>query len=53
MFVNIQHPGEPTTERNDPAAPMALSTWPDGASAGRPRAATIVIRKNDGGVIGT
>jgi secreted PhoX family phosphatase len=53
MFVNIQHPGEPTTERSDPAAPTALSTWPDGVSAGRPRAATLVIRKNDGGVIGT
>jgi secreted PhoX family phosphatase len=53
MFVNIQHPGEPTTDRHDPAAPTALSTWPDGASAGRPRAATIAIRKNDGGVIGT
>jgi secreted PhoX family phosphatase len=53
MFVNIQHPGEPTTERSDPAAPLASSSWPDGAAAGRPRAATIVIRKNDGGVIGT
>jgi len=53
MFVNIQHPGEPTTERSDPAAPTASSNWPDGAAAGRPRAATIVIRKDDGGAIGT
>jgi uncharacterized protein len=50
MFVNIQHPGETPRERSDPANPTAVSTWPDG---GRPRSATVVIRKNDGGVIGT
>ena len=53
MFVNIQHPGEPDSERNDPAKPTAISTWPDGANAGRPRAATVVVRKLDGGVIGS
>ncbi len=53
MFVNIQHPGEPASERNDPAAPKAVSSWPDGAAGGRPRSATIVITKRDGGVIGT
>ena len=53
MFVNIQHPGETSSERNDPAKPKAVSSWPDGVSGGRPRSATIVIRKNDGGVIGT
>lgn len=53
MFVNIQHPGEPADERNDPAKPTAISTWPDGAKAGRPRSATVVIRKLDGGVIGS
>ncbi|HLG10256.1 MAG TPA: PhoX family phosphatase [Dehalococcoidia bacterium] len=53
MFVNIQHPGEPASERNDPAKPTAVSTWPDGPAAGRPRAATVVIRKDDGGLIGT
>jgi secreted PhoX family phosphatase len=50
MFVNMQHPGETPRERSDPANPTAISTWPDG---GRPRSATVVIRKNDGGVIGT
>ena len=50
MFVNIQHPGETPRERSDPANPTAISTWPNG---GRPRSATVVIRKNDGGVIGT
>ena len=53
MFVNIQHPGEAPSERSDPAKPTAFSSWPDGAGAGRPRSATIVIRKRDGGVIGT
>jgi uncharacterized protein len=50
MFVNIQHPGETPRERSDPENPTAVSRWPDGS---RPRSATVVIRKNDGGVIGT
>ena len=50
LFVNIQHPGESPSERSDPAQPMKISKWPDGA---RPRSATVVIRRNDGGVIGT
>ena len=52
MFVNIQHPGEPASASSDPAAPKAISSWPDGAQGGRPRAATVVIRREDGGVIG-
>jgi secreted PhoX family phosphatase len=51
MFVNIQHPGEPASERNDPTNPTAVSSWPDGA--GRPRSATVVIRRRDGGTIGS
>jgi secreted PhoX family phosphatase len=53
MFVNIQHPGESPSERLDPKTPKAVSSWPDGAAGGRPRSATVVIRKNDGGVIGS
>jgi secreted PhoX family phosphatase len=56
MFVNIQHPGEPPMEhpaRNDPANPKAFSSWPDGEKGGRPRSATIAIRRNDGGIVGT
>lgn len=53
MFVNIQHPGETASERSDPKAPLAVSSWPNGGAGGRPRSATIVIRKNDGGIIGT
>jgi len=52
MFVNIQHPGETASERSNPAAPQAVSAWPDGPGGGRPRSATIAIRKADGGVIG-
>ena len=53
MFVNIQHPGESPSERSDPATPRKISNWPDFNASGRPRSATVVIRKNDGGVIGT
>lgn len=52
MFVNIQHPGEKPSGRNDPNNPKAFSSWPDGAAGGRPRSATLVIKKDDGGVIG-
>lgn len=56
MFVNVQHPGESTTFWNNqfgaptPANPSTVSSWPFGR---RPRSATLVIRKNDGGKIGT
>jgi secreted PhoX family phosphatase len=53
LFINIQHPGESASERSDPAQPQAVSTWPDGPGGGRPRSATVVIRKDDGGIIGT
>jgi secreted PhoX family phosphatase len=53
MFINVQHPGESPSERSDPANPRRFSNWPDQNPAGRPRSATVVIRKNDGGVIGT
>jgi secreted PhoX family phosphatase len=53
LFVNIQHPGEPASERSDPANPRAVSNWPDFRSDGRPRSATLVIRRVDGGLVGT
>ncbi len=52
MFINIQHPGESPSERSDPANPRRFSSWPDHRPDGRPRSATVVIRKSDGGVIG-
>ncbi len=55
MFVNVQHPGESTAFWGTPTPenPRAVSNWPDFDPDGRPRAATVVIRKRDGGVIGT
>lgn len=53
MFVNIQHPGETPSDRGDPAEPGKFSRWPDFAPGGRPRSATVVIRKRDGGLIGS
>lgn len=56
MFLNIQHPGEGTDDhppRTDPANPKAVSDWPDGPAGGRPRAATIAVRRRDGGVVGS
>ncbi len=52
MFINIQHPGESPSERSDPSAPQRISNWPDKQTQGRPRSATVVIRRIDGGVIG-
>jgi secreted PhoX family phosphatase len=49
MFINVQHPGETPSDRSDPAEPNRYSKWPSG---GRPRSATVVIRRVDGGVIG-
>ena len=54
MFVNIQHPGEgmPT----DFASSRFGSHWPasqwDEASRARPRSATLVVTREDGGEIG-
>ncbi|MDQ7990818.1 MAG: PhoX family phosphatase [Candidatus Dactylopiibacterium sp.] len=56
IFVNVQHPGENTTaaDLSDPA--KFGSRWPANAGYGagqRPRSATVVITKDDGGRIGT
>ena len=53
LFVNVQHPGESPGQRSDPAQPSRFSNWPDFQSDGRPRSATVVIRRLDGGVIGS
>jgi uncharacterized protein len=61
LFINVQHPGEVGTHPNRPAAytgdnwiannPAAFSTWPTPCGP-RPRSATVVVRRTDGGVIG-
>lgn len=68
IFINIQHPGENTGRAGAMPASVALtpatpngpfeSHWPGnagygpGGTAARPRSATVVITRNDGGVIG-
>jgi secreted PhoX family phosphatase len=51
IFVNIQHPGEDTKDADIGDPSKFQSHWPDGGSA-RPRSATIVITRTDGGVVG-
>ncbi len=56
MFINIQHPGEGTKMADTTHPGKYTSQWPANAGYGagqRPRSATIVITKNDGGVIGS
>lgn len=57
LFVNIQHPGETPSERGNPAQTTAVSGWPASQfphlTGGRPRSATVVIQRIDGGLIGT
>ncbi len=59
LFVNIQHPGESTAMADVGTPSKYTSHWPGNAGYGaggadaRPRSATIVIMKNDGGVIGS
>ena len=59
LFVNIQHPGESTSQANIGDPTRYTSHWPGnagygaGGAAARPRSATVVITKNDGGRIGS
>ena len=46
MFVNIQHPGD----RSTPSS--FTSNWPEGNGA-RPRSSTVIVTKDDGGLIGS
>ena len=61
LFINIQHPGENTTaagftakiyESNWPANGLGVPAYGPGGASGRPRSATLMITKNDGGIIG-
>jgi secreted PhoX family phosphatase len=56
LFINIQHPGETTAQANIADPTKYTSQWPSNAGYGagkRPRSATIVITKTDGGKVGT
>lgn len=57
VFVNVQHPGEYGSHPRKPAVspaedPLAFSQWPT-REGGRPRSSTVVIWKEDGGIVGT
>ncbi|WP_416667172.1 PhoX family protein [Egbenema bharatensis] len=52
MFINVQHPGATTTDEAFAAGDIN-SRWPDQDSSIYPRSATVVITKDDGGIIGT
>jgi secreted PhoX family phosphatase len=58
LWVNIQHPGQVPDVlaqrgvKKSPQQPNAASNWPDHQPNGRPRSATIMITREDGGVIG-
>jgi hypothetical protein len=51
MFINVQHPGA-TTTAEEYAADTHKSHWPDGGTVW-PRSATVVITREDGGVVGS
>ncbi|MBL8324058.1 MAG: PhoX family phosphatase [Rubrivivax sp.] len=59
IFVNVQHPGEDTAFSNIGDPTKFTSHWPGNAGYGagganaRPRSATVMITKNDGGRVGT
>ncbi len=59
MFINIQHPGETTALADIGNPAKYTSHWPGNAGYGaggasaRPRSATIVITKDDGGRVGS
>ncbi|TVP56506.1 MAG: PhoX family phosphatase [Halomonadaceae bacterium] len=53
MFINVQHPGA-TTTAEEWAGGELNGTWPDHDPLNKPpRSATVVIWKDDGGVIGS
>ena len=51
LFVHVMHPGEGTPASSLGTPSAYTSHWPDGGAA-RPRSATVVITRNDGGQIG-
>ena len=53
LFVNVQHPGEEPPAGGVSDTTRFASHWPDGGGAARPRSATVVITKDDGGRVGT
>lgn len=59
LFLNVQHPGEDTLAADIGNPAKYTSHWPGNAGYGpgganaRPRSATVMVVKNDGGRVGT
>ena len=59
MFINVQHPGDDTPQADIGDPGKYISHWPGnggygaGGANARPRSATVMITKNDGGRIGS
>jgi uncharacterized protein len=59
LFVNVQHPGEETLKADLATPAKYTSHWPGNAGYGvgganaRPRSATVMVVKNNGGRVGT
>ena len=62
LFINIQHPGENTVaanigdpskyESHFPGSGAGVAAYGPGGATARPRSSTVMITKNDGGIIG-
>ncbi|MEO5736558.1 MAG: alkaline phosphatase PhoX, partial [Variovorax sp.] len=62
LFINIQHPGENTLaanigdpskyESHFPGSGVGVAAYGPGGANARPRSSTVMITKNDGGIIG-
>jgi secreted PhoX family phosphatase len=59
MFINVQHPGDDTAQADLGDPSKYVSHWPGnggygaGGASARPRSATVMITKDDGGRIGS
>ncbi|MDE3722005.1 DUF839 domain-containing protein [Nocardiopsis sp. N85] len=55
LFVAVRGPGSSDARSGGPTAenPRAVGNWPGFDPKGRPRCAVVVVRKEDGGIIGT
>lgn len=59
LFINVQHPGSETLAGNSATPESYTSHWPGnmgygpGGELARPRSATVVIVKDDGGKVGS
>ena len=62
LFINIQHPGENTVaanigdpskyESHFPGSGAGVAAYGPGGATARPRSSTVMITKNDGGIVG-